>query len=327
MNKIKILLTGAAGYVGSHCNKFLNKKNFETYIVDDLSTGNIESLKWGKFYQLDFSSKEVINLLKNNKIENVFHFAASADIVESLKNPFKNHHNNVIKFIKFVNNCAISGVKNFILSSSAAIFGYPKYIPIDEVHPKNPISPYGTSKYIDEQILIDYERIFNMKFAALRYFNVAGCDFESEIGELHKPEHHIIPLLLQSIIEKNKQFEIYGNDYNTNDKTAIRDYIHVVDIAEAHFKSLIYLLENKKSIDLNIGNNQGYSILELIDITEKVTKKKVNYIFSKRRNGDPDILIASNKKAKDLIDWIPKKSSIEDIISSAWKWECKKFLN
>lgn len=318
---MKVLITGGAGYIGSHCNKFFYENGIDTFVIDDLSFGHRETVKWGKLIESDFSSDEVYNVLEKEKIDAVIHFAASADVEDSVKNPNKYYINNVIKFIKLLDMIVNTNVKYIVLSSSAAIFGEPEYIPIDELHPTKPINPYGTTKLIDEYILRDYERCFGIKFASLRYFNASGADPSCEIGESHNPEHHLIPLILSTALGKREKLYIFGNDYNTRDGTPVRDFIHVTDLAEAHYLALKHIIDNNKSIFLNLGSNTGYSVKEVVQVAEKVTSRKVNWEYAERRAGDPATLVASNKLAIEALNWKPKLSNIKTIIETAWNWE------
>jgi len=318
---MKVLITGGAGYIGSHCNKVFAENGVDAFIVDDLTFGHREAVNWGKLIEEDFSSDKVLNILKSEKIDAIIHFAASADVEDSVKNPNRYYENNVTKFIKLLDMMVSANVRYIIFSSSAAIFGEPEYIPIDESHPQKPINPYGTTKLIDEYILKDYERCFGIKFASLRYFNASGADPSCEIGESHNPEHHLIPIMLSVALRKRDKLQIFGNDYNTKDGTPIRDFIHVTDLAEVHYLALKYVIENNRSILLNLGSNEGYSVKEIVEIAEKVIGKKINWEYANRRAGDPATLVASNKLAIETLNWKPKFSNIETIIKTAWDWE------
>lgn len=250
-------------------------------------------------------------------------FAAFAYVGESVTNPDKYYTNNVANTLNLLNTMICCGVKKFIFSSTCAIYGNPKYTPIDEKHQKKPINPYGKSKLMVEEILGDYAKAYDFNYISLRYFNVAGADFDAEIGESHNPETHIIPLLLETVTGKRESFTVFGNDYETNDGTCIRDYIHVMDLAEAHTKAYEWLNKNNRSEVFNLGTGKSYSVLELINTTEKITHKKINYKIGERRMGDPAVLVASNKKAKDILGFSCKYADIETIIDSAYKWHTK----
>lgn len=320
---MKVLIIGGAGYIGSHCNRYFQDMGIDTTVLDNLSTGHIESIDNTKFIKGDFGNEEFIdNVLKNGNYDVIVHFAASADVSDSIIDPHKYYKNNVSNMITLLHAMAKNNLHYIVFSSSASVYGEPLYTPIDEFHPKNPISTYGMTKLMDEQILLDYYQAYGIKYCSLRYFNACGAYPDGSIGEAHFPEKHIIPLILRSI-KSNSTFKIFGNDYNTRDGSCIRDYIHVLDIAEAHFKAMNYIIENDKSDCFNIGSNNGYSVLEIIDICEEITNYKVKYKFADKREGDPKILLASNKKAAELLNWNAKRD-IYQIIEDAWKWECNK---
>jgi len=269
----------------------------------------------------DFSSDEVYNILKREKIDAVIHFAAFADVADSMTDPDKYYQNNIFKTKKLLGMMKETNVRRIVFSSSAAIFGNPVYTPIDEEHIKKPINPYGTTKLIDELMLEDYRNCFGFQFASLRYFNACGADIDSKIGESHSPEHHLIPLILNSIKHTKETFYVYGNNYDTPDKTPIRDYIHVMDLAEAHYLAFRYLLNQDSSLYLNMGSNTGYSVLDVFNQTMAITGKKIDFEYKPRRPGDPAVLIASNQLAKKILNWEPKYSDLNTIIKSAWNWE------
>ena len=257
------------------------------------------------------------------------HFAASSIVGESVLNPSKYYNNNVVKTLSMLDSMVRNNVNNVIFSSTAAIFGEPKYIPIDENHPKEPINPYGSSKLIIEKILKDFSTSYKLNSISLRYFNACGADPDSEIGEMHEPETHLIPLILQVASGKRDVINIFGSDYETKDGTCIRDYIHIVDICEAHLLSLELLLHNE--IDganaFNLGNGKGFSVREVIDAAKKIVKDRDKHIkenIATRRQGDPAILIADGKKATRILGWTPQYNDIRDMILHAWKWECKE---
>jgi UDP-glucose 4-epimerase len=319
-----ILVLGGAGYVGSHMNKYLSKAGYNTICCDNLVRGCIDFTQYGHFIPLDIADSNQLSLIfKNFNIDAVMHFAAFAYVGESVKRPDMYYNNNVANTLNLLDNMKKFNVDKFIFSSTCAIYGKPQYIPIDEDHPKNPINPYGRSKLMIEEILDDYSKAFNLKYVSLRYFNVAGADLEGEIGENHNPETHIIPLLLDAALYESNVFTVYGNDYDTNDGTCIRDYIHVMDLAEAHKKAYEWLKENKNSEVFNLGTSKSYSVLEIIREVERITDKKINFKIGPKRQGDPPALIASNKKAQELLQFTCKYSDIETIIKSAYKWHTK----
>jgi UDP-glucose 4-epimerase len=318
---VNVLITGGAGYIGSHCNNFLNQKGISTIVVDDLSFGHREAVKQGTFIEGDFGNKKLLtSIFKSEHIDAVIHFAALADVADSVQNPSKYYCNNISKMINLLDAMVEHSIRHIVFSSSAAIFGEPEFVPIDELHRQLPINPYGETKCIGEKLLRDYGKAYGIKYSALRYFNAAGADIDCKIGESHNPEHHLIPLIFQTALGKRKNFFVYGNDYNTPDGTCIRDFIHVMDLAEVHYLALNYILKNDTSESFNLGNNVGFSVLDIIKTFERIANLKVNFEITDRRPGDPARLIASNKKTKQLLNWDPKLT-IEDILNSAWEWE------
>lgn len=323
---MNVLITGGAGYIGSHCNKLLHQKNINTIIVDNLSFGHRKAVKWGTFIEGDFGNKSFIsNILKKYKIDAVIHFAAFANVPESVIEPQKYYMNNVSNMINLLDSMVENNVKYIVFSSSAATFGSPKYTPIDENHPQNPINPYGETKLIGEKLLRDYENAYGIKYTIMRYFNAAGADLDGEIGESHYPEHHLIPVIFQVYKGVQDKFNIYGNNYPTKDGSCIRDFIHVTDLAWAHYLALEYLISENQSQDFNLGSNIGFSVKEVLEKCEEILKMKINYQLSSPRLGDPAVLIASNTKIKSLLNWEPKYSDLETIIKSSWDWEKIKY--
>lgn len=319
-----ILVVGGAGYVGSHTNKLLNKKGFQTVVFDNLSCGHREFVKWGVFVLGDLSNREQIrDSFKKYQIDAVMHFSAYASVEESLTHPSKYYNNNVINTINLLDTMVEFGIKNIIFSSSCAIYGEPKEIPIKENHSKNPCNPYGKSKFMIEEILKDYDKAYGLNYISLRYFNAAGADPESEIGEKHDPETHLIPLAIYAALGKKEDIKIFGTDYPTKDKTCIRDYIHVTDLADAHIMALEYLKKFQKSAVFNLGNGNGYSVREIIETVKKISKKDFKVFESDRRQGDPPILIADSQKAINELGWNTQYSEIETIVKTAWEWHSK----
>lgn len=309
-------------------NKFLVQKGYQTIIVDDLSRGNKFSLKWGKFYQLDFGNKEEIKkILLENKIDLVMHLSAFAYVGESVSNPSLYYHNNVFKTTILLDSMIECGVNKFIFSSSCATFGNAQYLPINEKHPQIPVNPYGFTKLAVERILKDYEKAYGLKSIVLRYFNAAGADFDGEIGEYHHPETHLIPLILRSAKDSNHKLTVSGNQYDTKDGTCVRDYLHVWDIAQAHYLSMLDLYKTDTSNDFNLGLGYGYSILDIIKVTEKITGRNIPFTIGEIREGDPPELISSNSKIIEILGWKPKYKKIEEMIQSAWNWEMNSLPN
>lgn len=319
-----ILVTGGAGYIGSHVNKELHKESFDTVVLDNLINGHSYAVKWGDFQKGELSDIEFIRSVFNKfDIEGVMHFAAFTSVGDSVKYPakyFKNNYKNTLNLLKVMRE---NNVNKFIFSSTAAVYGIPKNIPIKEEHELNPINPYGKSKLMVELALEKESQSSSndFKYSALRYFNASGADPECEIGEDHNPETHLIPLVLDVALGKRDKINIFGNDYNTPDGTCIRDYIHVNDLAQAHIKAFKSLY-NENSIEkvYNLGNGNGFSVKEVIDVCEKVTGFEIKKEVVDRREGDPDILIADSKKAFDVLGWTPKFSDLEKIVETSWNW-------
>ncbi|MBM4171712.1 MAG: UDP-glucose 4-epimerase GalE [Ignavibacteria bacterium] len=318
---MKILITGGAGYIGSHFVKLLIENHVELFIIDNLSRGHQESIpKNVIFEKADINDNQKLNsIFKKYKPDSVVHFAALAYVGESVENPTKYYQNNVVGSFNLIKACSENEVENFIFSSTCSIYGNPRKIPIAENEPSNPINPYANTKFIIETILKDFESKYGMKSVSLRYFNAAGASFDGSIGESHNPETHLIPLVMETALGKRKDIWVFGNDYNTKDGTCIRDYIHVEDLAEAHFKALRYLQIGNESTIINLGTGNGNSVLEIIEMAKRISKKKIDYVIANRRQGDPAILVASNEKAKKLLSWEPKYS-IDDILTTAWNW-------
>ena len=325
---LNVLVTGGGGYIGSHTCKALSEEGFNPIVIDNLHYGHEWAVKWGVLIKGDFSDRDLLlEIFNTYKPIAVLHFAAFAYVGESVKNPNKYYKNNVsgsLNLLDVMNECSI---KNIIFSSTCATYGIPKNIPISESEIQKPINPYGSSKLMIETIIKDFSLAYGLKYIILRYFNAAGADAKGEIGEDHDPETHLIPLTFRALDEPKKKLTIFGNDYKTADGTCIRDYIHVSDLANAHVLALMRLLNNKESSIYNLGNGKGYSVLEIINSVEKISNKRVFYEFGKRREGDPDVLIASAEKALNELKWCPKYSQIDEIIKTVWEWEKKRIIN
>jgi len=321
-----ILVAGGAGYIGSHVCKMLAKEGFDVIVYDNLSKGYESFVKWGKFIFGDISDERQLDLVFSKfKIDAVMHFCAFIEVGESVVDPQKYYINNVSNTLNLLNIMNKHNVKKFIFSSSAAVYGMPDKVPIEETATKNPINPYGWTKLMVEQILQDYDRAYELKSICFRYFNAAGADPDGEIGEAHNPETHLIPLIIDAALGKRESVKIYGTDYNTKDGTCIRDYIHVNDLARAHILGLKMLLDGGKSDVFNLGSESGFSVREIIDIVKKVTGRDFKVIETERRPGDPALLVAKSEKAKKILGW-KAEYSIEEIIKTAWNWhKDKKF--
>ena len=315
-----ILIVGGAGYIGSHQVKYLLKNDYKVIIYDNLSTGFEKLILSDNFIKGDLEDKEKLEeTIDKFKPDAVMHFAAFTSVGESVKKPSKYYRNNLVNVINLLDAMVNKGVNNFIFSSSAAVYGVPGNIPITEGETKNPINPYGRTKLMVERVLKDYETAYGLKYTALRYFNAAGADEKGEIGEMHDPETHLIPIVLKTALGERDVLYIFGNDYDTRDGTCVRDYIHVNDLADAHLKALERLFAGGESISLNLGSGEGYSVKEIIDYSKKITGIDFKVDVTDRRAGDPPILVADSSRAEEILGW-ERKYTLEDIISTAWKW-------
>lgn len=327
-----ILVTGGAGYVGSHCVLELLKNGYDVLIFDNLSTGHIETVETLKkighvdFVQGDLTNENSIaEVFLDKKIEAVFHFAAYSQVGESVKNPQRYYINNVCGTLNLLKSMLQNDVKNIVFSSTAATYGNPIYLSIDENHPQNPINTYGNTKLFIEKIMDDYDKAYGLKSVRLRYFNVAGANSECLIGEWHVPETHLIPNILKSTFENAQTFKMFGDDYETKDGTCVRDYINVEDLANAHILALKYLENGGKTDFFNLGTKEGNTVKEVFSTCEKVVGKTVPVEMNPRREGDTATLVADNTKAKNILGWQPKKSLLESV-ETTYRWE-KKLLN
>ncbi|OGI04245.1 MAG: UDP-glucose 4-epimerase GalE [Candidatus Melainabacteria bacterium RIFOXYA12_FULL_32_12] len=320
-----ILITGGAGYIGSHCLLDFSRAGYDCVVFDNLSEGHKEAVNTEHFYQGDLSNiDDIRGVFSKYPIEAVVHFAASCYVGISVSRPQDYYYNNVVNTLNLLKVMLEKDVKKFVFSSSCATYGDPLYVPIDEKHSQNPINPYGKTKLMIENILKDYDKAYGMKYMMLRYFNASGADNEANIGESHDPETHLIPLVLQTAMGQRDSIKVFGNDYNTPDGTCIRDYIHVNDLAQAHRLALGKLFQGSESNFYNLGIGKGYSVNEIIEISEKVSGKTINKEIVERREGDPPELVASNEKARQELGWNPIFTDIKDIIESAWYWETNR---
>ena len=317
----KILIVGGAGYIGSHTNKALAKAGYKTVVFDDLSTGHRELVKWGEFRKGSLSDPRSLDVcFSAYAIDAVMHFSAFAYVGESVADPARYYRNNVCNTLNLLDAMKRHGVKKFIFSSSCAVYGEPAALPMKEDLPFNPISPYGRTKRMVEEILADYGAAYGIRHVNLRYFNAAGADPEGETGELHDPETHLIPLVLDAAADRRREVRIFGTDYRTRDGTCVRDYVHVSDLASAHLSALSYLMKGGKSDSFNLGNGRGFSVREVIKAAERTTGKKIRVSVSKRRPGDPPVLVASSAKARKVLRWRTGHSGLDSILATAWKW-------
>ncbi|MCX8123212.1 MAG: UDP-glucose 4-epimerase GalE [Spirochaetes bacterium] len=320
-----ILVTGGAGYIGSHVTRLLAKKGFNPIVYDNLSGGFVDFVKGFEFIEGDIGDfDKLLHVLSHYKIECVMNFASYIAVGESVQYPLKYYENNVAKTLTLFEAMIKTNVKRFIFSSSAAVYGNPEIVPIPEESKMKPESPYGKTKYFIEEVLKDLSSSDNFSAISLRYFNAAGADESGEIGESHVPETHLIPLVIRAVLDPGYTITIFGTDYNTPDGTCIRDYIHVNDLGDAHILALEKLLESGKSDVFNLGNGRGFSVKEVIDSVRRITGKEFKVQEGARRPGDPAVLVASSQKAKNSLNWQPRYTDIDSIVASAWKWESQK---
>ena len=319
---MNILVVGGAGYIGSHMVKLLGQRGCAVTTLDDLSSGHRDAVLSGDFVQGDMADTELLRgLFARRKYDAVMHFASFIEVGESVREPAKYYRNNVANTLALLATMREAGVDRFIFSSTAAIFGTPQYVPIDERHPRAPINPYGRTKNMVEDVLSDYERAYGLRSVCLRYFNAAGADPEGKLGERHDPESHLIPLALQAASGRRAGLSVYGTDYDTPDGTCIRDYVHVSDLCEAHWLALESLRDGASSQAYNLGNGNGFSVLEVIETAKKVTGVDFAVKHEVRRAGDPPRLVADSSAIKAKLGWSPRYADLDTIIAHAWAFE------
>ena len=318
---MNVLVTGGAGYIGSHFVKRLILKNFNVIVIDNLSRGHLRALHpKAIFEKVDLLNEEQLNsFFSKYNIDAVVHFAAFAYVGESVENPSLYYTNNVVGSLNLIKSVVRAGIKYFIFSSTCSVYGDNVKIPIEENQPTNPLNPYAQTKLTIENILKDFEQAYGLKYIALRYFNAAGADPIGSIGESHDPETHLIPLVLKTALGEREKIFIFGDDYPTDDGTCVRDYIHVEDLAEAHLLALEFLENQNRSEIINLGTGKGKSVKEIIELARGITGKEIPADVTSRRPGDPAILVADNRKAKEVLGWQPS-FDIENIIQTAWQW-------
>lgn len=323
---MSVLVTGGAGYIGSHAVKVLLQKGYNVVVVDNLETGHKEAVdSKAKLYIGDISDDKLMDkVFKENDIVGVIHFAAYSLVGESMTNPHKYYENNVSKTNHMLESMVRNNVKNLVFSSTAATYGEPERVPILETDKQVPTNVYGQTKLSMEQMIAWYGKIHGLKHVALRYFNVAGAIEDGSIGEAHNPETHLIPIILQVANNKREKLNVFGDDYPTKDGTCIRDYIHVLDLCDAHVLALEYLINGNPSDVFNLGSGEGFSVLEMVNAARKVTNHSIPLQIVDRRAGDPAVLIASSSKAKQVLKWNPIREDIEVMIKDAWTWELNK---
>lgn len=321
---MRVLVVGGAGYIGSHMVKMLLSEGHDVITFDNLSGGYRDAVVGGEFVLGDLADQAALDaVFSQYKPEAVMHFASFIQVGESVRRPDMYYRNNLSNTLNLLDVMVAHNVKQFIFSSTAAVFGEPDYVPIDEAHPNRPVNPYGQSKWMVEQILGDYDHAFGLKSVCLRYFNAAGADPEGQLGERHEPETHLIPLILQAASGRRPQINVFGRDYDTQDGTCVRDYIHIVDLCSAHLLALNYLASGGDSERFNLGNGEGFSVQQVIDTVEKVTGFNVNVVDGPRRAGDPARLVADSSRVRAKLNWNPIYPDLETIVQHAWNWECK----
>ena len=328
-----IFLSGGNGYIGSQCALKLIDEGYDVIVFDNLSTGsalvesilkNIKSKGTLKIYKGDLLSlTDIDKVFDHYHVDGIIHFAAFSQVAESMINPSKYYRNNLCGTMNLLDSMRKHDIRTIVFSSTAATYGEPKYVPIDESHPQEPINPYGRTKLDIEYMMDDYDRAYGIKSVRLRYFNVAGADSEGRVGECHDPETHLIPNILKSTFGDGTEFKMFGTDYDTRDGTCVRDYVNVEDLADAHILALRYLENGGKTDFFNLGTNEGSTVKEVFAACEKVTGMKIPIRIESRRPGDPATLVADNKKARKVLGWEPKRS-LEDSIRTAYAWERKK---
>lgn len=322
---MRVLVVGGAGYIGSHMVKMLLGAGHEVITLDNLSSGHRDAVLGGTFVEGDLADTQGLHqVFEQYQPEAVMHFASYIQVGESVRKPDIYYRNNVTNTLNLLDVMLEFEVKKFIFSSTAAVFGEPDYVPIDEAHPNRPLNPYGRSKWMIEQVLADYDKAFDLRSVCLRYFNAAGADPEGQLGERHDPETHLIPLILQAASGRRDNIQVFGRDYDTPDGTCIRDYIHIVDLCSAHLAALEYLTKGGSSDRFNLGNGSGFSVQEVIDAVQKVSGKQVTVINGPRREGDPARLVADAKRARSILVWQPTYTALDTIVSHAWQWERKQ---
>jgi UDP-glucose 4-epimerase len=321
---VNVLVVGGAGYIGSHMVQILRADGHQVLVFDNLAGGYRDALLGAGLAHADLADRAALDdVFAGRRFDAVMHFASFIEVGESVRLPDKYYRNNLSNTLNLLDAMVAHGVKRFIFSSTAAIFGEPDYLPIDEHHPSRPLNPYGRSKAMVEQILADYERAFGLRSVCLRYFNAAGADPGGLLGERHEPETHLIPLVLQVAAGRRERIAVYGTDYPTPDGTCIRDYIHVVDLCSAHLLALHRLQDGCASDSFNLGNGAGFSVQEVIDAARRISARPIAVLEAPRRAGDPARLVADSAKARALLGWVPRHADLDTIIGTAWRWECR----
>ncbi len=323
MSEETVLVVGGAGYIGSHTCLELASRGFKPVVFDNFSNGHREFVKWGPAEEGDIRDRGRLDeVLAKHKPAAILHFAALIEVGQSVVDPVSFYENNVIGTLTLLSAAQAAGIKAFVFSSTCATYGLPQSLPLDETHRQVPINPYGRTKFIVEQALADYDRYTGFRSVCLRYFNAAGADFEGRIGEWHKPETHAVPLAIEAALGRRQGFKVFGSDYETRDGTCVRDYIHVLDLADAHVRAVDYLLKGGETVALNLGTGTGTTVKELLSAIEDVTGRPFPVDYAERREGDSPTLVADNDKARAVLGWVPQYD-LSDIIRTAYEWHSK----
>lgn len=319
----KVLVVGGAGYIGAHNCLLLAERGYEPVVFDNLSNGHEEFVKWGVLEKGDIRDRARLDeVFRKHRPDAVLHFAGLIEVGESVKNPVAFYEINVIGALTLLSAAIDADVKAFVFSSTCATYGLPDKVPMDEAHSQIPINPYGRTKLVIEQAIKDFSTYSGLPAVVLRYFNAAGADFEARIGEWHTPETHAIPLAIDAALGRRSGFKVFGSDYDTRDRTCVRDYIHVLDLADAHIRALEYLLAGGETVELNLGTGTGTTVKELLASITEISGRPFPVEYSGRREGDSPALVADNRRAKEVLGWEPKYT-LTDIIRSAWAWHTK----
>ncbi|MGY0504792.1 UDP-glucose 4-epimerase GalE [Luteimonas sp. e5] len=320
-----ILVVGGAGYIGSHMLLALREAGWNTCVVDDMRNGHHQALLGAPLEQGDIGDPGFVReLLARVQPLAVMHFASLIQVGESMAQPARYYRNNVAASLTLLEAMVDAGIRHLVFSSTAAIFGEPRYSPIDEAHPREPINPYGRGKAMVEDMLADFDAAYGLQSVCLRYFNAAGADPLARVGECHQPETHLIPLLLQVASGQRESIRIFGDDYPTADGSCVRDYIHVSDLCQAHLRALDWLLAGRGSARFNLGNGTGHSVQEVLQAARRITGHPIPAIIEPRRPGDPAVLVADARQARERLGWQPRHAGLDTIIAHAWTWECKR---
>ena len=321
-------MTGGAGYIGSHTAKALAHAGYNAVVFDDLSSGHRSAVQWGPFVEGSLTNTMLLrNIIVEYNVRAVIHFAASLLVAESMTNPQKYFWNNVVNTLRLLDVMLDTKVQHIVFSSSAAVYGTPEKVPISEDKPKNPMSAYGESKLSMERAIKWYGLAYGIRWMALRYFNAAGSDPEDELGEDHEPETHLVPLVIEAALGRRPYVEVYGTDYPTSDGTALRDFVHVTDLADAHVKALRHIMEGGESEPLNLATGNGNTVRQVIDAVGRYSGSKVPFRNATRRPGDPPALVADPSRASRVLAWRPKLSDIDSIVATAWKWHSSRTVS